>query len=149
MRKESNYFLHKQKSITGLDPAGIGYSVDYSGPPRGLNRTCCQFVQAIHTDKAIGSRQAMGHIDFFPNNQTGIQPHCTIQATGCSHQSVVEYYKAALDPSNKFIGGACGKLAKSQPNASCRFGPHASTECVHGSFCFDTTPCAPYTYVKN
>lgn len=43
----------------GLDPAGIGYSIDYNGPPRGLNQTCCQHVQAIHTDKAIGSRQAM------------------------------------------------------------------------------------------
>ena len=130
----------------GLDPAGIGYSVDYDGPPRGLNRTCCQYVQAIHTDITIGSRQAMGHVDFFPNNQTGIQPHCNIQATGCSHQSVVEYYKAALDPNNKFVGAACGQLSRSDPGASCRFGAHTTTDCRNGSFCFDTSPCAPYTY---
>lgn len=49
------YFL---KSIDkGLDPAGLYYSIEYDGPPRGLNQTCCQYVQAIHTDMAIGSRQ--------------------------------------------------------------------------------------------
>lgn len=132
--------------IPGLDPAGIGYTVDYEGPPRGLNRTCCQHVQTIHTDRAIGSKQSMGHVDFFPNNATGIQPHCIIQTTGCSHRSVVEYYKAALNPANKFIGVSCGKLRKTAPNDACRFGPHGSTDCVHGSFCFDTTSCAPYTY---
>lgn len=130
-----------------MDPAGIGYSIDYDGPPRGLNRTCCQYVQAIHTDITIGSRQAMGHVDFFPNNSTGIQPHCTIQATGCSHQSVVEYYKAALDPNNHFVGAACGDLTRSNPNAACKFGAHATTDCMSGSFCFDTAPCAPYTYL--
>ncbi|XP_031635031.1 pancreatic triacylglycerol lipase-like [Contarinia nasturtii] len=128
----------------GLDPAGLYYTVDYDGPSRGLNKTCCQYVQAIHTDMAIGSRQAMGHIDFFPNNQTGTQPHCLIQATGCSHIAVVEYYKAALDPNNKFIGVACGK--HSNPSATCRFGAHTTTDCESGSFCFDTAPCAPYTY---
>lgn len=129
-------------SKTGLDPAGIGYSVEYDGPPRGLNRTCCQYVQAIHTDPQIGSKQAMGHIDFYPNNQTGLQPHCTIQATGCSHQSVVEYYKASLDPNNKFMGRSCGFY---DSNMNCKFGPHNKDDCK-GVACFDTTPCAPYTY---
>lgn len=130
-----------------MDPAGLYYSIEYDGPSRGLNQTCCQYVQAIHTDVTIGSRQAMGHVDFFPNNITGIQPHCKIQATGCSHQSVVEYYKAALDSNNKFVGIACGKLSKSNPNAVCRFGPFTTAvDCENGSFCFDTAPCAPYTY---
>lgn len=103
-------------------------------------------MQAIHTDITIGSSQAMGHIDFFPNNQTGLQPHCKIQATGCSHQSVVEYYKSALDPNNKFIGVACGELSRSKPNSACRFGAHTTIDCEHGAFCFDTSPCAPYVY---
>lgn len=130
----------------GLDPAGIGYSIEYNGPPRGLNRTCCQYVEAIHTDRAIGSRQAMGHVDFYPNNNTAYQPHCLIQTTGCAHQSVVEYYKSALDSANNFVGTSCGRLRKSNPNASCRFGPHTTADCVHGSFCFDTAPCAPFVY---
>lgn len=130
----------------GLDPAGIGYSVEYDGPPRGLNQTCCQYVQAIHTDVAVGSMQAMGHIDFYPNNDTGIQPHCIIQTTGCSHQSVIEYYKAALNPANQFIGNSCGRLFKSDPSDACRFGPYTTLDCKHGTFCFNTVPCAPYTY---
>lgn len=128
----------------GLDPAGIGYSSDYFGPPRGLNHTCCQYVQAIHTDIFVGSKQVMGHVDFYPNNQTGLQPHCTIQAAGCSHQAVVEYYKAALNPNNKFMGRSCG-AGNSFISTPCEFGPHNRDNCA-GIACFDTAPCAPYTY---
>lgn len=83
----------------------------------------------------------MGHVDFFPNNSTGLQPHCLIQSAGCSHSSVVEYYKAALDPKNVFVGGACTDV---RSNAKCRFGPHSEEGCS-GVACFDTSPCAPFT----
>lgn len=141
----NSYTASLSNHILGLDPAGIGYSVEYDGPGRGLNATCCQYVQAIHTDPQIGSLQAMGHIDFYPNNVTGLQPHCRIQETGCSHQSVVEYYKAALDPSNTFMGRSCGR-SKFDAKMNCKFGPHNTDNCT-GIACFDTAPCAPYVYL--
>lgn len=140
-KKNLVFFCDIRYNLQGLDPAGIGYSSEYFGPPRGLNASCCQYVQAIHTDAVIGSRQIMGHVDFYPNNSTGFQSHCVIQSAGCSHSAVVEYYKAALDPNNVFMGKACGDSVRSTIN--CRFGPHTDVDCK-GVACFDTSPCAPF-----
>lgn len=84
----------------------------------------------------------MGHVDFYPNNRTGFQPHCIIQSNGCAHNSVVQYYKAAFDPTNYFIGRSCHDSYRS--NFACRFGPHNPVECK-GVACFDTSSCAPFT----
>lgn len=84
----------------------------------------------------------MGHADFYPNNQTRFQPHCIVQTSGCAHQSVIEYYKSAVNPNNRFIGRSCDGNNENR-NSVCRFGPQNQDDC-RGIYCFNTSLCAPF-----
>ncbi|XP_025931317.1 lipase member H isoform X4 [Apteryx rowi] len=60
--------------ITGLDPAGPLYRGKL--PSERLDPTDAQFVDVIHSDTdGLGYREALGHIDFYPNGGTD-QPGC-------------------------------------------------------------------------
>ncbi|XP_067158163.1 lipase member H isoform X2 [Apteryx mantelli] len=60
--------------ITGLDPAGPLYRGKL--PSERLDPTDAQFVDVIHSDTdGLGYREALGHIDFYPNSGTD-QPGC-------------------------------------------------------------------------
>ncbi|KAJ1119423.1 hypothetical protein NDU88_007609 [Pleurodeles waltl] len=89
--------------ITGLDPAGPLFSG--KPPDERLDPTDALFVDVIHTDiDALGYRENLGHIDFYPNGGTD-QPGCpqTIfsgsQYWKCDHQRSVFLYLSSLKQS--------------------------------------------------
>ncbi|GFN95196.1 pancreatic lipase-related protein [Plakobranchus ocellatus] len=99
--------------ITGLDPAGPAFE----GTPAQvrLDPTDALLVDVIHTDGAqgvgLGTMQAMGDIDFYPNRGVG-QPGCpstmldrltaafmsTLRdAFACSHLRVLDMFSASIN----------------------------------------------------
>lgn len=86
--------------ITGLDPAGPLFN---GRPPEDrLDPSDAQFVDVIHSDTdALGYREALGHIDFYPNGGLD-QPGCPKTIFGgmkyfkCDHQMSVFLYLASL-----------------------------------------------------
>ncbi|XP_038622186.1 lipase member I isoform X2 [Tachyglossus aculeatus] len=87
--------------ISGLDPAGP----QFTGKPADerLDRTDAKFVDVIHTDTdALGFRNPMGHIDFYPNGGSK-QPGCpkTIFSGSsffkCDHQRSVFLFLSSLE----------------------------------------------------
>jgi len=105
-------------TIYGLDPAGPRFTKKKLNPPNErLDPTDAQFVQCIHTDKSyIGSDFDLCHQDFYPNDGASPQPGCVFPAhqTGihpsqflCSHFKACEYFRASLNPENRFIGHQC------------------------------------------
>ena len=62
--------------FSGLDPGGpLFEKYDWSD---GLNPSCADLVDNIHTDgKGAGMMKAVGHIDFYSNGGIS-QPWCTL-----------------------------------------------------------------------
>lgn len=124
----------------GLDPAGPGFANS------GLNRTCAQFVQILHTDPDdLGIGRAVGDADFYANKNRFVQPGVVIKQLG--HLKAIYYYFASLFPENKFIGVECGNNKVYRKNGykhkiKSRFG--GFNDAKVGIFCFNTQSCFPY-----
>ncbi|KAG8189510.1 hypothetical protein JTE90_008472 [Oedothorax gibbosus] len=99
-----------------LDPAAPYFQ---NMPPSvRLDTTDADFVDVIHTDSAsskflaLGMSQAVGHVDFYPNNGMS-QPGCSFQSiysvfleglfdaarrfVSCHHQRAVDFFTASLN----------------------------------------------------
>lgn len=125
--------------VSGLDPAGPGYDAFNIG----LNKSCAQFVQVLHTEAGrSGTANLRGDADFFANKFSSNQPGCEFEQ--CSHNKAAFYYYASLFSPNKFIGVDCSLLLKNASHHSL-FGAFNGGE--SGVFCFATNRC--YPYVKN
>ncbi|NXX48647.1 LIPH Lipase, partial [Tricholaema leucomelas] len=108
--------------ITGLDPAGPLYR----GKPPGerLDPTDAQFVDVIHSDTdGLGYREALGHIDFYPNGGAD-QPGCPptlfsgLQYFKCDHQRSVLLFMASLRQSCNITAYPCDSY-RNYRNAKC------------------------------
>ena len=94
--------------ITGLDPAGPGFS-EYSENVR-LDKHDADYVDVIHTHGLVedslefftyGTLKVMGDADFYPNfghTQPGCNPTFT-DYTVCNHLRACDLYTASLDKS--------------------------------------------------
>ncbi|KAM4701752.1 lipase member I [Discoglossus pictus] len=98
--------------ISGLDPAGPLFND--KPPEERLHHADAQFVDVIHSDTdALGYRENLGHIDFYPNGGTD-QPGCpqTIlsgsQYFKCDHQRSVYLYLSSLNQSCDVVTFPCG-----------------------------------------
>ncbi|KAM9034397.1 lipase member I-like [Sarcophilus harrisii] len=87
--------------ITGLDPAGPFFS--QKPPHKRLDYTDAQFVDVIHSDSnALGIKQPLGHIDFYPNGGK-TQPGCPKSIFSgasfikCDHQRAVYLFMTSLE----------------------------------------------------
>ena len=110
--------LDKVGRITGLDPAGPSFD----GLPKEarLDKTDADFVDVIHTDSkpfipyfGLGTLQAVGHIDFYPNGGKD-QPNCdkeratgTIRGRLCNHIRALEYFIASINAKNVPLAHKC------------------------------------------
>ncbi|NXF81864.1 LIPH Lipase, partial [Sclerurus mexicanus] len=97
--------------ITGLDPAGPLYRG--TPPSERLDPTDAQFVDVIHSDTdGLGYREALGHIDFYPNGGTD-QPGCPLtifsglQYFKCDHQRSVFLFLSSLTQSCNITAYPC------------------------------------------
>lgn len=108
--------LNKLGRITGLDPAQPYFQ--YMPPSVRLDKTDADFVDVIHTDSAsikflaLGMSQAIGHVDFYPNNGMS-QPGCTYamfhsifleglvdaarRFVACNHQRAVDFFTYSIN----------------------------------------------------
>lgn len=58
-----------------LDPAGPLFS--FFPQSIKLDKTDAEFIDVIHTDAGgFGYSETVGHVDFFPNGGSGVQPGC-------------------------------------------------------------------------
>ena len=84
-------------SVKGLDPAGPLFE-SQSNSLR-LGSSDAKFVDVIHTSSASGIRQAIGHLDFYPNGGR-MQPGCgsvwTDVLRGCSHDLAIDLFADSM-----------------------------------------------------
>ncbi|NWI15944.1 LIPH Lipase, partial [Crypturellus soui] len=97
--------------ITGLDPAGPLYRGKL--PSERLDPGDAQFVDVIHSDTdGLGYREALGHVDFYPNGGTD-QPGCPqtifsgLQYFKCDHQRSVFLFISSLKKSCNITAYPC------------------------------------------
>lgn len=121
---------------TGLDAAGPGFLDN-----RGLNKSCAQFVQVLHTNFDLGSSKLLGDVDFYANNKSIFQPGCPFKQ--CGHSKAIFYYYASLLPQYEFIGFDCERQDAKHTATFSRFGLFNNGDEL-GEFCFNTTACFPY-----
>lgn len=91
--------------VTALDPAGPGF---YPTPvvlfQKAISSSDAAFVDIIHTDGGkLGSIFSGGHVDFFVNGGTPVQPGCTTDVVesfditnACSHYRSWLYYSESV-----------------------------------------------------
>merc|ERR1712137_156269 len=121
----------KVPRITGLDPAGPGFTTD-DGSIR-LDREDALFLDVIQTnsgnllENGLGYGAPIGHIDFFPNGGE-FQPGCLLPLGfesvlgfngrlpsdslnnprgGCSHGRAVSYFAESINSAAGFVATAC------------------------------------------
>jgi len=102
--------------ITAMDPAGPFF--EYRHEDVRIDKTDAQFVDAIHTDtetikiKGVGTKQEVGHLDFFPNGGTS-QPGCWAMDKGvvkwlaCSHYRSMELFIESINTNCPFRSYSC------------------------------------------
>uniref|UniRef100_A0A2C9KRW2 PLAT domain-containing protein n=1 Tax=Biomphalaria glabrata TaxID=6526 RepID=A0A2C9KRW2_BIOGL len=114
--------------ISGIDPAGPYF--ENTDPVVRLDPTDAVFVDVIHSDGAplgllelgLGTKQAVGHLDFFPNLGRD-QPGCTrnpftqisqwglvegsIETLICNHMRAFHYYVESINTRCPFVGYPC------------------------------------------
>lgn len=102
---------------------------------QGLNSTCAQFVQILHTSKIFGTPRNLGHTDFYANKKESKQPGCLLDT--CNHSRAIELYYSSCFKEHVFIGTDCtGAGVRS------KFGFYNDGK--EGCYDFDTSNCFPY-----
>ena len=110
--------LKKVGRITGLDPAGPSF--DGASRQARLDMTDADFVDVIHTDSrsfipffGLGTLQAVGHVDFYPNGGKN-QPNCgkeiltgTIRGLLCNHIRALDYFIASINANKVPLAHKC------------------------------------------
>ena len=104
--------------ITGLDPANPCFNEVES--LTGLARGDALYVDIIHSNNgALGKKEAIGDIDFYPNGLDPLPPGCfTIT---CAHARAYDYYSETVYPGNEngFMAIRCNSIT-SYNNGDCK-----------------------------
>ncbi|XP_046617079.1 pancreatic lipase-related protein 3-like isoform X2 [Neodiprion virginianus] len=130
--------------IVGLEPAGPFF---YTVLER-LKPSDAEFVEVIHTDAGVlGMDLEVGHVDFYPNGGTSLQPGCLIAYT-CSHVRSCLFYAESVRNEDAFIGRACDSNSKFKIG-SCNFNGlsvmgYATPTTTRGKFYLQTNFASPY-----
>ncbi|XP_078352813.1 pancreatic lipase-related protein 2-like [Oculina patagonica] len=97
--------------ITGLDPAGPLFR-DVDARFR-LDPGDAKYVDSMHTSKlSLGTRETVGHTDFFPNGGSK-QPGCSsLLSSVCDHLRATEYYIASVQNRCSWKAFPCRDYAK-------------------------------------
>ncbi|XP_031353891.1 endothelial lipase-like [Photinus pyralis] len=143
--------------ITGLDPAFTLFPVD-EDPANRLTKDDAEFVDVIHTDAgSFGYPVSIGHVDFYPNGGSGVQPGCEISSLAekkiieqiiyCGHIRAWKYYgesvrnpRAFPATKTKIIQNGDGKF-KFVTDAYMGFGVNSS---ARGDFGLITNAFPPF-----
>ncbi|XP_055918459.1 phospholipase A1 member A-like [Eupeodes corollae] len=102
--------------ITPLDPSNEEAHDNFILPV--IEKSFAKFVDVIHSDSGgVGTRKAMGHANFWPNNGIALQPGCpdVNQSQYCSHRKATAYWAESVanrNPILAFPSGSYEKLLK-------------------------------------
>lgn len=119
--------------------------LDVAGPSfenGGMNASCAQFVQALHTDRILGKYSNIAHLDVYANDCSMLQPGCSGIDHVCSHLMAPLYFYSSIFHEHPFLAGPC-KCAPNSSSGNSRFGIYKEKR-NSGVFCFNTTACFPY-----
>lgn len=95
--------------ITGLDPANPCFKTGHS--LHGIHKSVADFVDIIHTNPgALGKREALGHVDFYPDGYASVKSGCTFLS--CSHLRAWQYYAESVyrEHERDFMASPCSSL---------------------------------------
>ncbi|XP_015516093.1 phospholipase A1 [Neodiprion lecontei] len=131
--------------IVGLDPAGpLFYTIlDH------INTDDADFVQVIHSDDGvIGLNSDVGHVDFYPNGGTNLQPGCGLAGHICSHLRACFYYAESVRNESAYVGQICDSYRKFK-KGSCDSNEvavmgYATPTTASGKYYFQTNSDTPY-----
>lgn len=149
-RHETNISLliHTNQS-SGLDPANPFISSEDR-----ISMNDADLVEIIHTS-VLGLQDRLGHMDFYPNNET--QPGCSTIDCICSHSRAWLYYSEVVQNSSALIGRLCSTAEKFW-NGDCNNNPELSlTELskksdrknIFGSYYLFTRASEPFGFGEN
>lgn len=81
-----------------------------TAPNLRLDESDAHFVDVIHTGGGLyGILDAIGDVDFYPNNGMPTQPGCGLfDYDACSHGRSYMYFADSILSNNSFWGHACG-----------------------------------------
>ncbi|XP_040077185.1 pancreatic triacylglycerol lipase isoform X2 [Ixodes scapularis] len=128
--------------ITGLDPA----APYFEGHNVHLSNTDAEFVDVIHTSAGknhyslrngdLGFRSPIGHVDFYPNGGTRVQPGCEYKIRPCSHSMAYRFFLASINRSELYQSYLCEEGFEAALQKRCKnFGGHGRM----GFYSRDTT----------
>ncbi|XP_022905351.2 pancreatic triacylglycerol lipase-like [Onthophagus taurus] len=136
----------KVDRITGLDPAGPGFAT--ASRENRLDSNDANKVDVIHTDSGVlglGISISVGHVNFWPNGGSAIQPGCSEFL--CSHSRSAWFYIEGVK-SKGFVSTRCssflnyrlGLCRNNEQNLLGEFTDHTLT----GDFYLITNAEAPF-----
>jgi len=130
--------------ISGLDPALPLFGIE--GPDGRLDDSDAEFVDVFHTaggtlqDGGLAFTDPLGHLDYYPNDGTPIQPGCApdLVAT-CSHSRAHVYFGESVGTASAFKSckcnswedfdlGLCGFLPNCSNGPAQVMGEHTPTD---------------------
>ncbi|XP_041463869.1 pancreatic lipase-related protein 2-like, partial [Lytechinus variegatus] len=141
--------------ITGLDPAGPGFSGNLDNSCR-LDKSDAAFVDVIHTDgepAGAGLLDELGHQDFYPNGGCEM-PGCPVIGNKmCDHNRVTAYFLESIastcsfSPSKKgatYEDIEAGRTTKCTTFTCPAMGYKADSSKGEGAFYLETNNYSPY-----
>ncbi|KAH8249026.1 hypothetical protein KR032_005312, partial [Drosophila birchii] len=151
----ANYLKRKLKRITGLDPAKPLFIL--AGNTRRLDPEDAEFVDVIHSNVfGRGMLSPMGHVDFYPNIGSIVQPGCNDagpSSGSCSHDRAPQFYAESIASTTGFWGRQCGSWLAYLVNLCSTtakqelMGYHVSLE-SKGSYFLKTASSSPFALGK-
>ncbi|XP_017026113.1 pancreatic triacylglycerol lipase [Drosophila kikkawai] len=152
----ANYLKRKLKRITGLDPAKPMFVL--AGNTSRLDPGDAEFVDVIHTNVfGRGILSPMGHVDFYPNVGSILQPGCREESPdspgSCSHDRAPQFYAESINSTTGFWGRQCTSwlayIVNLCPTTGKQelMGYHVSQE-TKGSYFLETGKSAPFALGK-
>ncbi|KAK9507400.1 hypothetical protein O3M35_007263 [Rhynocoris fuscipes] len=96
----------KVARVTGLDPAGPDFSIK---DKQRISTESAKFVDIMHTDGgSAGFFHPLGHVDFYPNGGTAIQPGCGLDIlTLRSHRRAYWLFAESITTPDGFSAVQC------------------------------------------
>ncbi|XP_075224466.1 pancreatic triacylglycerol lipase-like isoform X2 [Lycorma delicatula] len=135
--------------ITGFDPALPLFTDEITSR---LDSSDADFVDIIHTSGGfLGIYESIGHVDFYPNGGTPIQPGCGFDIGICSHCRSYEYYIDALENPIPFLAVPCDSFTNFKNGHCCsgivEMGPNVNKE-IRGKYYLFTSDSTPFALGK-
>ncbi|XP_033225039.1 inactive pancreatic lipase-related protein 1-like [Belonocnema kinseyi] len=142
--------------VTGLDPALPGFHI-FTTKKERLDPTDANFVDVIHScGGVLGFLKPLGHVDFYPNAGTAVQPGCCCVPEvmeACSHGRSYAYYTESINAKNGLLATRCSSWDQ-YINRNCdnehavHMGEHVDQSAA-GSYFLKTRGEAPFAYVED